>query len=172
MAIFKDFESKQDIFDLIDKFDNSNLFELEISIPVTQPQCTKIKMMKLARDKSDGAVIKATVENGGSDADVDIDIIEENVKPKIEKTSADSGKNSKSRAITAPLVGTFYSSSSPDSEAYVKVGDKITKGMIICIIEAMKIMNEIESETDGEIAEVLLDNGSPVEYGQPLFRLK
>jgi len=170
MAIFKDDESKQDILDLIEKFDKSNLFELEITIPVAQ--YTKIKMMKLSQDKPEGKSVRVKVddEDVNDNENDDLDIVEENVKPKREKTSVNTG--SKTCVITAPLVGTFYSSSSPDSGAYVKVGDKVKKGMIICIIEAMKIMNEIESEADGEIAEILVNNGSPVEYGQPLFRLK
>jgi len=66
-------------------------------------------------------------------------------------------------------VGTFYRSSSPDKPAYVEAGDMVKKGQVLCIIEAMKLMNEIESETAGKIVQVLVDNGAPVEYGQPLF---
>lgn len=71
--------------------------------------------------------------------------------------------------IKSPIVGTFYRSSSPTSDAYVKVGDKVSKGSTLCIIEAMKIMNEIESEVSGTILEILVDDASPVEYDQPLF---
>jgi acetyl-CoA carboxylase biotin carboxyl carrier protein len=73
--------------------------------------------------------------------------------------------------ITAPIVGTFYASASPEAPAYVKVGDKIEAGKVLCIIEAMKLMNEIEAETSGTIAEVLVKNEEPVEYGQVLFRV-
>ena len=73
--------------------------------------------------------------------------------------------------ITSPMVGTFYSSPSPESPAYVKSGDKVSNDSIVCIIEAMKIMNEIQAEQSGSIAEVLVENGQPVEYGQRLFRL-
>ena len=71
--------------------------------------------------------------------------------------------------VTSPIVGTFYRSSSPDKPSYVEVGDTVKKGQVLCIIEAMKLMNEIESESAGKIVQILVDNGHPVEYGQPLF---
>ncbi len=71
--------------------------------------------------------------------------------------------------ITSPVVGTFYRSPAPDEAAFVEVNDRITKGQIVCIIEAMKVMNEIEAEVSGQIVEVLVENGEPVEYGQPLM---
>jgi acetyl-CoA carboxylase biotin carboxyl carrier protein len=73
--------------------------------------------------------------------------------------------------ITAPIVGTFYISPSPEAAAFVKVGDKVEQGKVLCIIEAMKLMNEIEAEVSGTIAEVLVKNEEPVEYGQVLFRV-
>ncbi len=73
--------------------------------------------------------------------------------------------------VKSPLVGTFYQASSPDAEPYVKVGDKVKKGQILGIIEAMKLMNEIESEFDGTVEEILVSNEEVVEYGQPLFRI-
>ena len=73
--------------------------------------------------------------------------------------------------ITSPMVGTFYASSSPENPAYVKVGDTVSGDSVVCIIEAMKIMNEIQAEQSGDIAELLVKNGQPVEYGQRLFRL-
>lgn len=74
--------------------------------------------------------------------------------------------------IKSPFVGTFYSSSSPDKAPYVQVGDRISKGQTLCILEAMKIMNEIESDISGEVVEVCVDNESLVEYGQTLFKIK
>ena len=74
--------------------------------------------------------------------------------------------------ITSPFVGTFYASPSPDKPVYVKLGDKIRKGQVLCILEAMKIMNEIESDCDGELVEICVDNESLVEYAQPLFRIR
>lgn len=74
--------------------------------------------------------------------------------------------------VKSPMVGTFYSSPSENSEPYVKSGDKVNKGNVLCIVEAMKLMNEIESEIEGTIVEVLCKNGQMVEYGEPLFKVK
>jgi len=71
--------------------------------------------------------------------------------------------------IRSPMVGTFYRSPSPGAEPYVKEGDIVKKGQVVCIIEAMKVMNEIESDVTGRIVKVLVENGKPVEYNQPLF---
>jgi acetyl-CoA carboxylase biotin carboxyl carrier protein len=73
--------------------------------------------------------------------------------------------------IEAPIVGTFYQAPSPDSDPFVKVGDKVQSGQTLCIIEAMKIMNEIESDCSGTITEILVTDGTPVEFGQPLFSI-
>jgi acetyl-CoA carboxylase biotin carboxyl carrier protein len=75
-------------------------------------------------------------------------------------------------SIEAPMVGTFYRSSSPTAEPYVREGDLVKEGQILCIIEAMKLMNEIESKAAGRVAKILVENGQPVEYGQPLFLLE
>lgn len=74
--------------------------------------------------------------------------------------------------ITSPIVGTFYSAPAPDAPAFVKVGDHVKNGQTVCILEAMKLMNEIQSEFDCEIEAVLVSNEQKVEYGQPLFRVK
>ena len=74
--------------------------------------------------------------------------------------------------VKSPMVGTFYAKPSPDSEAFVTVGQKVKKGEVLCIIEAMKLMNEIESEFDGEITQILVKDEETVEYGKPLFVIK
>ena len=74
--------------------------------------------------------------------------------------------------VKSPIVGTFYASPTPDAAPFVKVGDVVSQGQILCIVEAMKLMNEIESDQAGEIARVFVENGQPVEYGQPLFALQ
>jgi len=76
------------------------------------------------------------------------------------------------REIVSPMVGTFYSSPSPDSAPYVQIGQEISADSVVCIIEAMKVMNEIKAETKGVIAEIVAENGKPVQFGQVLFRVK
>jgi len=77
-----------------------------------------------------------------------------------------------SHLVKSPIVGTFYRAASPDAKPFVSPGDRVTKGKVLCIVEAMKLMNEIESDCDGEILEALVANGQPVEYGEPLFRIR
>lgn len=74
--------------------------------------------------------------------------------------------------ITSPIVGTFYSAPAPDKPAYVSVGDKVNEASVVCIVEAMKLMNEIQAETSGVVAKIYVENGQAVEYGQPLFGIK
>jgi acetyl-CoA carboxylase biotin carboxyl carrier protein len=74
--------------------------------------------------------------------------------------------------VKSPIVGTFFEASSPGAPAFVKQGDSVAVGQVLCIVEAMKLLNEIESETAGQIVEILVANGQPVEYGQPLFKIR
>jgi acetyl-CoA carboxylase biotin carboxyl carrier protein len=74
--------------------------------------------------------------------------------------------------VKSPIVGTFYGSPSPGASSFVSVGDHVDKGQVICIVEAMKLMNEIESDASGEIVKCLVSNGQPIEYGQPLFSIR
>lgn len=83
--------------------------------------------------------------------------------------AAEANDDSKYITVKSPMIGTFYRSSSPDKDPFVQVGDSIQKGSPVCIIEAMKLFNEIESEVSGKIVKVLVDDASPVEYDQPLF---
>jgi acetyl-CoA carboxylase biotin carboxyl carrier protein len=80
--------------------------------------------------------------------------------------AADSG-----HAVTSPFVGTFYRRPNPDAPAYVNVNDRVSKGQVLCIIEAMKLMNEIEADVAGTVVGILAEDGTPVEYGQPLFKI-
>ena len=89
--------------------------------------------------------------------------------PSSAKTAQSSGSEPTGDIVKSPLVGTFYAAPSEDAPAFVKVGDKVKKGQVLAIVEAMKLMNDIESDFDGEVAEILVENGQPVEYGQPLF---
>jgi acetyl-CoA carboxylase biotin carboxyl carrier protein len=89
--------------------------------------------------------------------------------PAPASTAADTDDGS---YVTSPFVGTFYRSPTPDGDPFVEVGDDVAPGQVLCIVEAMKLMNEIEAETAGTIVEVLVENGKPVEYGDRLFRIE
>ena len=117
------------------------------SIDIEFPDGVKIKMEKNA------TVQQVVVEENAS-----------NPEPKKEEVQA-------GNIVKSPMVGTFYIKPSPTSNPYVEVGSEVKKGTVLCIIEAMKLMNEIESEFDGKIAEILVKDGEPVEYGMPLFRI-
>jgi acetyl-CoA carboxylase biotin carboxyl carrier protein len=78
----------------------------------------------------------------------------------------------KQLAIKSPMVGTFYSAPAPDAASFVQIGTQVEVGQVVCIIEAMKLMNEIKSEVRGKVVEILVNNGDPVEFGQPLFRVE
>ena len=87
-------------------------------------------------------------------------------------TDAVAEEEEKLHVVKSPIVGTFYESSSPGAAAFVKIGDEVENGQVLCIVEAMKLMNEIESDAGGEVVKRLVTNGQPVEYGQPLFALR
>lgn len=89
-----------------------------------------------------------------------------------ETSSVGSGKVEERQKIVSPLVGTYYAAPAEDAEPYVKVGDYVEKGQVIAIVEAMKLMNEIESDFTGTVTEIFVENGQPVEYGQPLIAVK
>ena len=89
-----------------------------------------------------------------------------------EAAPAASGGASQFKEITSPMVGTFYGSPSPEAGPYVSVGQEVTEDTVVCIIEAMKVMNEIKAELRGTIAEMVAENGKPVQFGQALFRVK
>ena len=87
-------------------------------------------------------------------------------------TKSESADEPQAYIMTSPIVGTFYRAPSPEAEAYVKPGDRVEKGQVLCIVEAMKLMNEIESELSGVLLKVLPENAQPVEFGEPLFSIK
>ncbi len=134
---------------LMDDMGNSKLTSIEIDFP----DGTKISMRK--EEKEIVKIVK-TEEN------------EETIKTKIEDTHEE---DETGNIVKSPMVGTFYAKPSPESEPFVEVGKTVKKGDILCIIEAMKLMNEIESEFEGEIKEILVKDGEMVEYGKPLFRI-
>lgn len=144
---------------LMDDMGNSKLSMIDIEFP----DGIKIKMEK----KNIGETIIET-------KNLDIEKTEE-----IEKVENVGNKNEakieeieEGNIVTSPMVGTFYIKPSPNSNPYVEIGSEVKKGDVLCIIEAMKLMNEIESEYSGKIAEIYVQDGETVEYGKPLFRIK
>ena len=141
----------EDIKKLIDDMGNSKLTEISIDFP----DGTKISMKK--EEKKSNTIIKS----------------EENVKQKEANEIVETEtQEDNCKIVKSPMVGTFYLKPDPNSNPYVEIGKKVKKGDILCIIEAMKLMNEIECEFDGEIAEILVKDGEMVEYGKPLFKIK
>ncbi len=91
--------------------------------------------------------------------------------PMLEESKAKATDKQEGKHITSPMVGTFYATPSPDDPVFVKVGDKVSENTLVCIIEAMKVMNEVKAGMSGTIAEICLENGHPVEFGTKLFRI-
>lgn len=92
--------------------------------------------------------------------------------PAAAPASSESAQQTAGRCYASPMVGVFYAAPAPGEKPFVQVGDQVKKGEVICIVEAMKLMNEVMADSDGEIVEVCVKNGDVVEYGQPLFRIK
>ncbi len=144
---------------LMDDMGNSKLTELEIEFP---------DGIKISMKKEDGKKLPAPAPVVIPQPQPPMNITPAQVPMEIkQETSKMEGK-----VVKSPMVGTFYSKSAPTAEAYVKIGSKVKKGDTLCIIEAMKLMNEIESEFDGEIVEILVNDDEMVEYNQPLFVIK
>ena len=149
----------KDIKKLIDDMGNSNLDSLEIEFP----EGIKISMTKNTK--------KEVINVIEGSAPMTVPTIREEKEKSLVNVESQT-KTDNYKIVKSPMVGTFYASSAPDKEPYVKVGDKVHKGQVLCIVEAMKLMNEIESEFDGEIAEICVKNEDIVEYGMPLFKIK
>ena len=97
---------------------------------------------------------------------------QKNVKPVIESDDEDNDNEDEGNVVRCPIVGTFYASPSPDKPPFVNVGDRVSKGDVLMIIESMKLMNEIQSEFDGVVQSILVSNGQAVEYDQPIMIIK
>lgn len=99
-----------------------------------------------------------------------VPVTEPSTKTEEEKTKPEVEENV--HEIRSPIVGTFYRAPAPDADSYVNIGDSVSPGTVLCIVEAMKLMNEIESDVSGKITKILVENGKPVEYNQPLFLIQ
>jgi acetyl-CoA carboxylase biotin carboxyl carrier protein len=165
----------QEIRELIRLINESNIEEF-----VYENEGTKVHMKKPSVAAPVEAVVKQTVvepapalkqepivQQAAPQAAAPAVEVKQEEKPKQEAVNTEN-----LHKITSPMVGTFYAAPSPDAPPYVKVGDKVKPDTVVCIVEAMKLFNEIEAEVSGEIVEVLVKNGQLVEYGQPLFLVK
>ncbi|WP_368503852.1 acetyl-CoA carboxylase biotin carboxyl carrier protein [Alkalihalophilus sp. As8PL] len=153
----------QEIKELIRAMDQSSLDEMKF-----EQDGTKIVLKKQVAEATTGqasAPTPAPVTEVKPEAPAKVEAAEQAPKPIAKETKEESNLHT----ITSPMVGTFYSSPSPDADAYVKTGDSVEEETVVCIVEAMKLMNEIEAEVTGKVVEVLAQNGELVEYGQPLF---
>ena len=137
--------------DLIRLLDESNLTEIEVEHDDDR--------IRVRRDPAPLAVGSQSVAPGA-------------VTGSTHPNGAPAPEEHEGSYVTSPFVGTFYRAPSPENDAFVEVGDSIAPGQVLCIVEAMKLMNEIESEVAGTIVDVLVENGKPVEYGDRLFRIE
>ncbi len=141
-------EERKEIQDLVEILNEQNLNEIEV-----QRGDMLIRVRRESSPTANGQASSSTESAQTSQPAADF----------VEREAA------RLLTVTSPVVGTFYRSSSPDVEPYVDEGDLVSRGQVLCIVEAMKLMNEIESEVDGRVVKVLVENESGVEYGQPLF---
>ena len=131
--------------------------------------CLEIK--RNLGSSSDDLVSQRKIESDGIDQPLPQVKVETPSTPSTPPPSVP-GSRSDLVEVTAPMVGTFYRAPAPDEPPFVEIGSRISAGQAVCILEAMKLMNELESEVSGEVIEILVENGTPVEFGQVLMRLK
>lgn len=159
----------KEIKKLIELVEESNINQLEVS-----RWGKKVKIMKTQGNSATNSTASETVSVATPQTapqSVPAPTPAQSVPAPIEPKPADTLPSNVAE-INSPMVGTFYRSPAPDADPYVQVGDIVTPGQVLCIIEAMKLMNEIEAEEKGRIVEILIDNAQPVEYNQALFKIE
>jgi len=146
---------REEIEDLIRLVEESEINELEI--------CEGKKRIRISKGNSQAAMASPSLDAPAAQIPA--------IQPAGSASTLDSGPKlaSNLKQITSPMVGTFYRAPAPDADAFVDVGQPVQSGQTVCIVEAMKLMNEIGAEFPGVVREVLVENGQPVEFGQPLF---
>lgn len=147
----------KEIEDIINFLSNTDVVEFELERPNGK---VRIKRRSAGRHE----IIEAMPAAAASPV-----VAAPEQKPEEQKAEKEAQKSEKLKQITSPMVGTFYRAPAPDTQPFVEVGSAVKKGQTVCIIEAMKLMNEIESEFAGNVISILIENGQPVEYGEPLF---
>jgi len=150
------------ILEIIEAVKQTDFMEVELII-----QDTKLKISR-RQSEAVAAVAAAPAALPGSTSPVLVSGTSVEKSTQSSETPTVTVANNQ-QSVLSPMVGTFYRSSAPDKPSYVNIGDVVTKGQVLCIIEAMKLFNEIESEVNGRIVKILVENAQPVEYEQPLF---
>ncbi|MFZ5875497.1 MAG: acetyl-CoA carboxylase biotin carboxyl carrier protein [Nitrospirota bacterium] len=145
----------REIKELIDLVKTSELTELEWERSGVRVRICRAPAPIVRHLATEGAVTAANVPQGAPAGE-----------------AGEPAKEMSGVPIRSPIVGTFYRAASPEAPPYVEVGDRVRRGQILCIVEAMKLLNEIESEVDGVVAEIMIENARPVEYGEVLFRIE
>lgn len=160
MKGMKFFMNYDEIKKLMDDMREAKIDEINIEFP---------DGLKISMKKNETTVKEVVKELNQGTPNININTV---ACEDIKNVQSDCNEEENYKLVKSPMVGTFYGRPSPRQEAFVKVGDKVKKGDILCIVEAMKLMNEIESEFDGEVAEVLVKDEEMVEYGQVLIKIK
>jgi len=150
-------EVKRQVKELIDLMEGTEVSELEVERGGVR--------IKIRKDH-------ARAERRDAGPQVQIPSAQETLSKSLSPEGGAKAEQEDFILIRSPIVGTFYRAPSPEAEAYVEVGETVKKGQILCVVEAMKLMNEIESEADGKLLEILVENARPVEYGEPLFKIE
>jgi acetyl-CoA carboxylase biotin carboxyl carrier protein len=154
----------KEILELIDKVAESGIGSVEV-----EQAGTKVRIEGKSSPQAQPAYVEAPAV---SSMPMTIVSAAESAKAAAEQKAAADEADPSIHIITSPIVGTFYRSPNPESQPFVNVGDKVSKGKVLCIIEAMKLMNEIESDVDGVITAIYPSNGQPIEYGEKLYAVK
>ncbi|GEN31136.1 acetyl-CoA carboxylase biotin carboxyl carrier protein [Cerasibacillus quisquiliarum] len=163
----------EELREIIKMIDESSIDEFKY-----ETDGIELKLKKHRNNKNEGVTVYQPVQPSDPQVQQSETVVEpmQQSDSNPERQLNNDGQNTRSvdydHEIISPMVGTFYAAPSPESAPYVQVGSKVEKDTIVCILEAMKLFNEIEAEVSGEIVEILVDNGELVEYGQPLFRVK
>jgi len=156
----------KEILELIDKVALSGIASVEVEQAGVRIRIEgKPSTPALASISSEGySLAGASVTSTGMSS--------QDTAPGSSSSAAEASVDASTHIITSPIVGTFYRSSNPESDPFIGVGDRIEKGSVLCIVEAMKLMNEIESDVEGVVVEIYPQNGQPIEYGEKLFAVR
>ena len=157
------FLSFKEILELIDKVAESGISSVEV-------ESAGVKI-RVEGPKKEVVAAYAPQELGGSAPQASYAALAPHPEPSASSSSEDE-VDASWHVITSPIVGTFYRAPNPEADVFANVGDRVSKGKVLCIIEAMKLMNEIESDVDGVVMKIFPQNGQPIEYGEKLFAIK